>query len=109
MYDILCAAWPWIGFGMGIILIIQLLFRDNLRSNTNVSRLKDPTWLSWAMAAAYLIHVSEEYGIYFANGHYILIQNFIDTGLFSLFGQIPLFFFPMVNISLHGLHFRQLQ
>ena len=98
MNEILWAAWPWIGFGMGIVLIIQLLFRDNLRSDTNVSRLKDPTWLSWAMAAAYLIHVAEEYGIYFANGQYILIQNFIDTGISAMFGGIPMLFFPFVNI-----------
>ena len=105
MNEILWAAWPWIGFGMGIVLLIQLLFKDNLRSDTNVSRLRDPTWLSWAMAAAYLIHVAEEYGIYFANGQYILIQNFIDTGMFSLFGQIPMFFFPMVNISITWIAF----
>ena len=100
MHDILWAAWPWIGFGMGIVIIIQLLFKDNLRSDINVSRLKDPTWLSWAMAAAYLIHVAEEYGIYFANGQYILIQNFIDTGISAMFGEIPMFFFPMVNIAI---------
>ena len=98
MNEILWAAWPWIGFGMGIVLIIQLLFRDNLRSDTNISRLKDPTWLSWAMAAAYLIHVAEEYGIYFANGQYLLIQNFIDMGISAMFGGIPMLFFPFVNI-----------
>lgn len=98
MYDILWVAWPWIGFGMGIVLLIQLLFTDNLRSDINVSRLRDPTWLSWAMAVAFLIHVVEEYGIYFANGQYALIQNFIDTGISAMFGGIPLLFFPIINI-----------
>ena len=98
MYDILWAAWPWIGFGMGIVLLIQLLFTDNLRSDINISRLRDPTWLSWAMAVAYLIHVVEEYGIYFANGQYFLIQTFIDTGISAMFGGIPMLFFPFINI-----------
>lgn len=105
MYDILWAAWPWIGFGMGIVLFIQLLFTDNLRNDINISRLKDPTWLSWAMAVAYLIHVVEEYGIYFANGQYLLIQNFIDTGISAMFGGIPMLLFPFVNITLTWIAF----
>lgn len=105
MYDILWVAWPWIGFGMGIVLLMQLLFTDNLRSDINVSRLRDPIWLSWAMAVAYLIHVVEEYGIYFANGQYLLIQNFIDTGISAMFGGISLLFFPFINIMVTWIAF----
>lgn len=81
MKDILWAAWPWIGFGGGIVLFSLLFFTDCNRSDPDRSRWKDPVWLSWAMADAYLIHVAEEYGIHFHNGQYDLIETFMDRGM----------------------------
>lgn len=100
MKEILWAAWPWIGFGGGIVLLILLFFTETTRGNRNVSKRKDPVWLSWAMVAVYLIHVTEEYGIHFHNGQYDLIQNFIDMGISDMFGGIPMAFFPYVNIMI---------
>ena len=98
MKDILWAAWPWIGFGGGIALFILLFFSDCNRNDLTKSRWKDPVWLSWAMADAYLFHVAEEYGIHFHNGQYDLIETFMERGISDIFGGIPLAFFPYVNI-----------
>ena len=98
MKEILWAAWPWIGFAGGILLLAMMFFTNHMRSSLTVSRWKDPVWLSWAMADAYLLHVAEEYGLHFHNGQYDLIQSFIDRGISDMFGGVPFAFFPYVNI-----------
>ena len=96
--EMLWFAWPWVGLGGGIALLIMLLFTDVLRSDLNRSRWRDPVWLSWAVAFVYLPHVCEEYGMHIANGQYALITQFREMGVDAMFGGIPLIFFPLVNI-----------
>ena len=48
MKEILWAAWPWIGFAGGILLLAMMFFTNRMRSSLTVSRWKDPVWLSWA-------------------------------------------------------------
>ena len=62
--EMLWFAWPWVGLGGGIALLILLLFTDVLRSDLNRSRWREPVWLSWAVAFVYLPHVCEEYGMH---------------------------------------------
>ena len=97
--DILYLAWPYIGLGGGIAVIVGL-FTDAFRSTPNVSRWRDTVWLSWAMVAAYLLHVCEEYGLHITDGQFDLITNFKAMGVDERFGGIPLAFFPLVNIGL---------
>jgi hypothetical protein len=56
-------AWPWIGSAAAVLLIVLLFGTNKLRSNLPVSRWRDPVWLAWAAATAYMIHNVEEYGI----------------------------------------------
>lgn len=56
-------SFPWLGLTGAIVLLLLLFRSDILRSDPAVSRWRDPTWLSWAGATAYLIHNVEEYGI----------------------------------------------
>ncbi len=98
--DMLWFAWPWVGLGGGIALLILLLFTDALRSDLNITRWKDPVWLSWAVAFVYLPHVCEEYGMHIANGQFAMISSFKDMGMSAIFGEIPDIFFPLVNIAL---------
>ena len=97
--DILYLAWPYIGLGGGIAVIVGLC-TDAFRSNHTVSRWRDTVWLSWAMVAAYLLHVCEEYGLHITDGQFDLITNFKAMGVDERFGGIPLAFFPLVNIGL---------
>ena len=98
--DLLWFVWPWIGLGGGVVIIIMLLFTDKLRSDLTKPRLYDVTWLSWAIAAAYLLHVCEEYGMHVTNGQYDLITSFKAMGVDARFGGLALGFFPFVNIML---------
>lgn len=98
--DILWLAWPWIGFGAGIGILIQMSCSDHFRGNVKRPRYSDTTWLSWLMVVAYLIHVCEEYSMHIVDGKFFLVQSFIDMGINEKFGGIPLAFFPYVNIAL---------
>jgi hypothetical protein len=51
------------GLGGAIVLLILAFFTDTLRSDTSKSRWKDPTWIAWLAAVAYMLHNFEEYGI----------------------------------------------
>lgn len=56
-------AWPWIGLGGAAILLTLLFGTQKLRAGQIGSRWRDPVWLAWLMAAVYMIHNFEEYGI----------------------------------------------
>lgn len=81
-------------------MLILLLFTDVLRSDFGKSRWKDPVWLSWLVAFVYLPHVCEEYGMHIADGQYAMITSFKEMGMSDIFGEIPIIFFPLVNITL---------
>lgn len=98
--ELLWFVWPWIGFGGSIVLIILLLFTDKLRSDGKRSKFYDVSWLAWAIAAAYLLHVLEEYGLHVSDGQYELITSFKEMGVDAKFGGLPMYFFPYVNIAL---------
>ena len=95
---VLQLAWPHIGLGIGIVIIMLMFATDTLRSDTTRSRWRDPVWLAWAMAAAYLLHVFEEYGAHIVDGQFLLVRTFEEMGVSDMFGGIPWFFFPYVNI-----------
>jgi hypothetical protein len=95
---VLQLAWPHIGLGAGIVIIILMFTSDAFRSDTSRSRWRDPVWLAWAIVAAYLLHVFEEYGAWIANGQFVLVTTFEETGVSDMFGGIPHYFFPLVNI-----------
>lgn len=98
--EMLWFAWPWVGLGGGIVLLILLLFTDVLRSDPKKTRWIDPVWLSWAVAFVYLPHVCEEYGMHITDGQFTIITSFKEMGMSKMFGEIPLVFFPVVNIAL---------
>ena len=56
-------AWPWIWLGVGAVLFFLLFATDKLRERLDVSRWRDPVWLSWLAPAAYMVHQFEEYRI----------------------------------------------
>ena len=95
-------SFPWIGL-VGTVLLLLLLFgTDRLRSDTTISRWRDLTWLSWAGAAAYLIHNVEEYGIDLFGRPYAF-----PTSVCGMFGfpdtahcPAPPAFFTSVNVPM---------
>lgn len=98
--ELISLAWPYVGLGGGIVLLIFLLFTDTCRSDLTKSRWRDPLWLSWMVAFVYLPHVFEEYGLHVLDGQFSLIAQFKEMGMDSRFGEIPTAFFPMINIFL---------
>ncbi|MBA4849198.1 HXXEE domain-containing protein [Emticicia sp. BO119] len=94
---------PWIGIAGAAIMLI-LLFRTNLfRSNHEISKWQDITWLSWLGFTAYLIHNGEEYGIDL-NGHiHAFPEQFCNT-VTKVLGitdcSVPPAFYLAVNITL---------
>jgi len=55
--------WPWIGLVFAAVLLMLLFVTDALRSRRDVSRWRDPVWIAWLIAVAYMLHNVEEYGI----------------------------------------------
>ena len=88
--------WPWMGLGSAVVLLIMLFATDVLRSDASVSRWKDPTWIAWLAAVAYMIHNVEEYGLD-ATGTVLAFPNMME----GLMGSMPAWtFFLCVNLSL---------
>lgn len=95
-------AWPWMGLGMAVIMLVLLFGTNVLRSKSSTgSRWLDPQWLAWAAMPAYLIHQFEEYACNTIDGGYVIInQVFTNTqGVLDL-SNLPLVYFPEVNICL---------
>ena len=63
MWDWFEHYWSSVGLGAAIVLLLLLLCTNMFRSNNAVNRWRDPVWLAWLMAVAYLLHNFEEYGI----------------------------------------------
>ena len=55
--------WPFVGAGAAIVMVAILLTTDTFRSNTTVSRWRDPVWLAWLAAPLYWVHQLEEYSL----------------------------------------------
>lgn len=92
--------WPWMGLGAAIVMVILLFLTNALRSNKG-ARWLDPVWLAWLAVPIYLLHQFEEYGCNLVNGEYLIIkQVFANAGSFLDLSQLPLAFFPEVNILL---------
>lgn len=93
-------AWPWMGLGAAIVMVILLFCTSLLRSNDG-ARWLDPVWLAWLAVPVYLIHQFEEYGCNLIDGEYLIIkQVFGNAGRIIDLSQLPLAFFPEVNILL---------
>lgn len=93
-------AWPWMGLGMAVIMLVLLFGTNLLRSNTG-SRWLDPVWLAWVAMPAYLIHQFEEYACNFVDGSFVIIdQVFVNAGAMVDLSNLPLAYFPEVNIAL---------
>ena len=95
-------AWPWVGLGFAVSLVILLFATDVLRSDPALPRRRDLRWLAFLAVAVYLVHNVEEYGIA-ANG---VLHAFPDS-LCTALGQapypacgIPPVFFLVVNLPL---------
>lgn len=55
--------WSSIGLGATIVLLPFLFLTNVFRVRVDASRWRDPVWLAWLMAVAYMLHNFEEYGI----------------------------------------------
>ena len=101
MFSWFSLAWPWIGLGFAVVLIV-LLCTNLLRSNRALPRWRDLRWLSFLAVVVYMLHNVEEYGLA-ADG---VVHAFPDT-LCRLVGQppypecaIPETFYLAVNLPL---------
>ncbi len=62
--------WSWVGLCLSATIMLLLFFTPVLRSDSSVSRWRDPAWLAWLAPAAYMIHQFEEYGISMQGVHF---------------------------------------
>ena len=93
-------AWPWMGLGMAAIMLVLLFGTDLLRSNSG-KRWLDPVWLAWCAMPAYLVHQFEEYALNMVDGSFLIIdQVFANAGSVMDLSNLPLAYFPLVNIAL---------
>ena len=93
-------AWPWMGLGAAVVMMVLLFCTDLLRSDGG-GRWLDPVWLAWLAVPVYLLHQFEEYACNLADGEYLIIgQVFANAGDIMDLSQLPLAFFPEVNILL---------
>ena len=93
-------AWPWMGLGAAVVMAVLLFCTDLLRSDGG-RRWLDPVWLAWLAVPIYLLHQFEEYACNLADGEYLIIgQVFANAGGIMDLSQLPLAFFPEVNILL---------
>lgn len=100
MADVFWYAWPWVGLGMGIVMLV-LLFATDLLRGSDAPRVRDPYWLAWAAMPAYLVHQFEEYALNIADGNYVIVEQvFVNAGGIMDLSALPLFHFPLVNIAL---------
>ena len=100
MADVFWYAWPWVGLGMGIVMLV-LLFATDLMRESDAPRWRDPYWLAWAAMPAYLVHQFEEYALNIVDGHYVIVEQvFVNAGSVMDLSALPMFHFPLVNIAL---------
>ena len=97
-YDV----WPFVGGGAAIVMVAILLTTDTFRSNTTVSRWRDPVWLAWLAAPLYWVHQLEEYSLPVIGLPYSLPDMVCGQFDFPPYPDcpIPMSFYPLVNISL---------
>lgn len=65
-YSLFFHCWPWMGLGAAIVLLIMAFTTNVMRSDASKPRWKDPTFVAWMGAIAYMLHNFEEYGVDFA-------------------------------------------
>jgi len=94
--------WPFVGGGAAIVMVAILLTTDTFRSNTTVSRWRDPVWLAWLAAPLYWVHQLEEYSLPVIGLPYSLPDMVCGQFDFPPYPAcpIPMSFYPVVNISL---------
>lgn len=94
--------WPWVGLVPAFIFLLLLFGTDKLRNRKELSRWRDPVWLSWLVVPVYLIHQAEEYGIDLTGQTFAFPNTMCrNLGLPSYPEcPIPLTFYVAVNLSL---------
>lgn len=96
---------PWIGLG-GAVILFALMFGTNLlRHDLTLSRWRDPVWLAWFGALAYLIHNAEEYGLDLLGQHHAFPDALCTNLGLGPFPACPLphAFFLAVNLPMFWL------
>lgn len=96
-FELFNLAWPWMGLGAAVVLLIFLFGTDVLGTGW-----KDLNWLAWLAVPAYLIHQFEEYSMNMVNGKYTIVETFYsEASPFAAFldtMELPLAHFPLMNI-----------
>lgn len=92
--------WPYIGLAAAVVLLAVLFGTNLCRQRLEISRWRDPVWLSWLMVPVYFIHQFEEYGFDATGRTYSFPQSTCAMFGYTLAScPIPASFFPFVNIS----------
>ncbi|EKF23675.1 hypothetical protein C731_2299 [Mycolicibacterium hassiacum DSM 44199] len=94
--------WSSVGLGAGIVLGLLLFCTDVCRSDPGLSRWRDPVWMSWMFAFAYLIHNFEEYGIDAVGRRFAFPGSMCELFGYGTPAECPigLEFFAAVNVPL---------
>jgi hypothetical protein len=91
--------WCYIGLAAAVALLLIAFCTNTFRQRLDISRWRDPVWLSWLMVPVYFIHQFEEYGFDATGRTYGFPQAMCAMFGYSLANcPIPASFFPFVNI-----------
>lgn len=99
--------WSSVGLGAAVVLLILLSCTNLLRHDLTRSRWRDPVWLAWALAVAYMLHNFEEYGIDLFGRPFHFPTTACQTFGFTDIATCPLTpaFFVAVNIPVVWIAF----
>jgi hypothetical protein len=88
------------GLGGAIVIILVLFFTNVFRGQLGRSRWRDPVWLAWLMAVAYMLHNFEEHGIDAEERHFHFPVTACQTFGFPNIETCPFApsFFVAVNV-----------
>lgn len=93
--DVFWLAWPWMGLGGAIVMIVLLFATNVMRSDINIARWCDPVWLAWVLPPLLMIHQFEEYACHVVDGQYELVNTM--SAMVAQF-NVPMAHFPMMNM-----------
>jgi Protein of unknown function with HXXEE motif len=93
--------WPWLCLGGGLVLFAVMFFSDFGRSNTAVSRWRDPVWLAWLPVPMLMVHMFEEYGFDILGRTYALPALICNAIGYQPYPNcpIPIPHYPLLNLG----------
>lgn len=104
-YDKFDFAWPWIGLGIALPMLVILFFTNIFRRDITKPFYKDYYWWGWITVPLYLLHQFEEYALHIdvSTMSYKIVEDVCRAQYAGKECLIPVVHYPVVNIALAWL------